>query len=127
MMPSEESYQELPTGAPDLTQYWALYAHTVDWQVLLHRMVSVVDPDKGLKPLDPKIGMIGFRTADPTTPIWYLSREFFPVEKIAAFVGKKPEDLDGVESLHLREFKDADGKPATKEWQTPSVDYWGQA
>jgi len=129
-MPTEDdAVQELPQTTPDPKLYWAIHAHTLDWQILLHRLVSKVDPNRGLKALDPKIGVIGYNVKQqPMIPIWYLSREFFPVEKIAAFVGKRPEDLAGVETLHLREFKDAEGKPVTyADWEKPNVDYWGMA
>lgn len=129
MMPNEDApISELPLTAPDPKDFWVLYAHTLDWQIILHRFVAAVDPGKGLKPLDPKIGVIGYLTGtkDPT-PIWYLSREFFPVEKIAQLVGKAPADLANIETLHLREFKDPDGKPIQKTWQTPTVDYWGMS
>lgn len=126
-MPKEEiPITELPHTAPDPKEYWAIYAHTLDWQVLLHRFVSDVDPSRGTKPLDPKIGVIGYEVNSPNpVPIWYLSREFFPVEKIAKLIGKDPSALAGIETLHLKEFKDADGQPATKDWQAPTVDYWG--
>lgn len=127
-MPDEQP-SELPTSAPDPKDFWAIHTHTLDWQILVTRLVQDASPDKGAKPLDPKIAMIGYRMTpnSPQTPIYYLSREFFPVEKIAAFLGKQPVDLAGIEEIHLREFKQ-DGKVVDlSKWQTPSVEYWGFA
>lgn len=129
-MPEENKQSELPTSPPSPKEFWAIYPHTQDWQILLVRLVQSLDPTHGEKPLDPKIAVMGWHTNpnQPQIPIYYLSREFFPVEKIAAFLGKQPEALAGVEEIHLREFKGADGKAVDlSRWEKPSVDYWGFA
>jgi hypothetical protein len=111
-------------GIPSPKDYWALHAHSVDWQILLQRLVRTKDPSKGEKPLDAKIAVIGMMQGH-VEPIYYLSREYFTVQEIATLIGKPPESLAGIETLHLREFKDAEGKPAQAAWEKPSVDYWG--
>ena len=125
-MMTDEAPRTLDMAPPDPKEYWVLYAHTTDWAVLLQRLVLTMDPTKGAKPLDPKIAVIGMKQGE-YIPIYYLSREFFPIEKIAALIGKPVEALSGIETLHLREFKGEDGKPAQAGWQAPSVDYWGMA
>lgn len=129
MMPDEQQ-TELPTQHPDPKDFWALYAHTLDWQILIVKMVQKATNNDGTTPLDPKIAVVGYRMQpnQPQVPIYYLSREFFPVEKIAAFLGKQPSQLDGIEEIHLRDFKDGEGKviDLTK-WEKPSVEYWGFA
>lgn len=126
MMPDEAPEKIEFSHPPSPKDFWILYAHSLDWQIIMHRFVMANDPNHGKKPLDPKVAFVGF-DGPSATPVYYLSREYFPVEKIAALIGKEPTSLEGIEFLHLREFKDADGKPAQDKWQKPNVDYWGMA
>lgn len=127
MMPADDMPEKIEVITPPSPKdYWIIFAHSLDWQILLHHYVLTQDPSHGKTPLDPKIAFIGFDGRE-ATPVYYLSREHFPVESIARFVGKAPAALAGIETLHLREIKGEDGQPAQKDWQTPSVDYWGMA
>lgn len=127
-MTEEAPVSELPTSAPDPKEYWHLYPHTLDWQILVTRLVQSKSPiiDK----VDPKVAVIGWRmnVTEKQIPIYYLSRQSFTVEEMAKFLGKRPEDLDGIEAIHLRDFKGEDGKTVDlTKWEKPSVDYWGFA
>lgn len=127
MMAEDEKHKaELPVVPPSPKDFWVLYAHAVDWQIILHNFLVAADPKHGVGDMDPKIAFMGFDPAVGSV-IYYLSREHFPAETVAHLLGQSAEKIAGVEVFHLREFKDADGKPAQASWQTPNVDYWGRA
>lgn len=114
--PETIDFQTPPTGK----DFWIIHAHTLDWQILMHKFVMEFDPNHGKKPLDPKVAFIGYSPKE-MTPVYYLSREHFPVERIARLIGKEVSALDNIETLHLREIKGQDN------WQKPNVDYWGMS
>jgi hypothetical protein len=118
MMTDEPLEKSDMQGLPDPKQFWIVHAHSLDWQILMHRFVLEFDPNHGKEPLDPKVAFIGYNTQD-MTPVYYLSREFFPIERIARLIGKEAASLDGIETLHLRDIK------GQEEWPKPNVDYWG--
>jgi hypothetical protein len=127
MMPVDDKPEKIEFFSPPSPKdYWIIFAHSLDWQIMLHRLVITLDPSHGKDPLDPKIAFIGFDGKE-ATPVYYLSREYFPVETIARFIGKPTAALAGIETMHLREIKGEDGEPAQKGWQTSTVDYWGMA
>lgn len=126
MAADEKTISELPTEPPSPKEFWALYTHAVDWQIILHNYLMDLSPDHGKSMMDPAVAVMGFDPASGSV-IYYLSREHFPVDKIAALIGQPVEKLAGVEELHLRELKGPDGKPAQTAWERPNVDYWGRA
>lgn len=111
---------------PQAKDFWIIYAHATDWQIVISQFLLDRDPSHGKVPMDPKIAFVGLM-AGVGVPIYYLAREHFPVETISRLLGVAPERLNGIEELHLREVKGADGKPAQAAWPKPSVDYWGRA
>jgi hypothetical protein len=114
--PEKIDFQTPPSGK----DFWIVHAHSLDWQILMHKFVLEFDPNHGKTPLDPKVAFIGYSTAD-MTPVYYLSREFFPIERIAKLIGKTVESLAGIETLHLRDIK------GQEDWPKPNVDYWGMS